>query len=71
VKIRKLLQSPNQGRQVLKNYEWGVIKDSIDLYRAGIHDADDIGILYDFGLWDRENERLDESRITKLYMEYS
>jgi len=47
-----------------------VIKDSIDLYRVGEATSDDIAMLYDYGLWDKENERLDESQVTKLYMEH-
>lgn len=53
------------------DFEWVLIKDSIDMAREGCHTYNEVYILDQEGLWDKDNDCLDEEAVRKLYMEYT
>jgi len=70
--IPELYQLPEpdgKGRSILFDVEWEAIKQAIDCYRANDYTLHDIQTLEYFDLWDADLYALDETAVTKLYME--
>lgn len=59
---------PDGGRRQIPEKDWQMIKDLVDCYREGLHDAAVVRGLEHYHLWDTEYECLDEDKVTRLYM---
>ena len=61
---------PPSGRAKYEEYEWKLIKESIDSCRVEVDD-NSAELLRAYNLWDDVNDVPDDEEITNLYMEYT
>ena len=52
-----------------RQYDWAMIKQSVDAGREDNEDQDARIILQEYGLWNNVSERPDEQAINELYIE--